>query len=75
MKTTGNATNLLKEIRRMSLLTEANTSVYHTLDKSNNIYYIYIYAADESNVRYSRKFKNIVEAIEHLGGPILWMIR
>lgn len=37
----GDVTNLLKEIRRLSLRIEMSTSVYNTLDKAKDIYYIY----------------------------------
>ena len=67
----GNVTKLLKEIRRVSLYIENNTSVYATMDDSKSFYYRDKQERIESKAKYSKKFESIVEAIEHLGGKYL----
>ena len=37
----GDVTELLKEIRRVSLQIETNTSIYDTLDEAKTIFYTY----------------------------------
>ena len=69
-ETDGNVTELLKEIRRVSLQIETNTSVYDAMDEAKSLYYNYKQEHDESNTKQLRNFKSIVEAIEHLGGTM-----
>ena len=66
----GNVTELLKEIKRVSLQIERNTSVYDAMDEAKSLYYNYRQEHDESNTKHLRNFKSIVEAIEHLGGTM-----
>ena len=63
-------TELLKEIRRVSLQIETNTSVYGAMNEAKSLYYNYRQEQDESNTKRLRNFKSIVEAIEPLRGPI-----
>ena len=69
-ETEGNVTKLLKEIRRVSLQIETNTSVYDAMDEAKSLYYNYRQDKDESNTKHLRNFKSIVEAIKHLGGTM-----
>jgi len=70
METNGDATNLLKEIRRISLQIEMSTSIYNKLSEDNVILYTYIQGEEEINAKHLRNFKSITEAVEHLGGTI-----
>ena len=66
----GNVTELLKEIRRVSLQIETNTSVYDATDEAKSLYYNHRQEHDESNTKHLRNFKSIVDAIKHLGGTM-----
>ena len=70
MEKGGDAKNLLNEISRISLQIKINISVYDALDKANVMYYSYMQGEEESNTKYLRKFKSIIEAVEHFGGTI-----
>ena len=66
----GDVAALLKEIRRISLQMDTNTSVYDALDEAKMVYYTYRQDANESNAKHLRNFKSIVAAIEHQGGQM-----
>ena len=66
----GNVTELLKEIRRVGLQIETNTSVYDAMDEAKSLYCNYRQEHDESNTKRLRNFRSVVEAIEHLGGAM-----
>ena len=66
----GDVTELLREIRRVSLQIETNTSIYNTLDEAKAIYYTYRQEENESNAKHLSNFKSVVAAVEHLGGAI-----
>ena len=66
----GDVTELLKEVRRVSLQIETNTSVYDAMDEAKSLYYSYKQDQNESNSKHLKNFKSIVEAIEHLGGEM-----
>lgn len=60
-------TKLFKEIRRVSLQIETNTSIYDALDEGNVIFYTYMQEENESNVNHLRNFKSVVAEIDHPG--------
>ena len=64
----GVVTELLREIRRIIMQIETNTSVFNALDEAKLIFYAYRKEENESNAKYLKNFKSIVEAIDHLGG-------
>ena len=66
----GDVTELLKDIRRISLQIETNTSIYDALDEAKTIFYTYRQEDNESNAKHLKNFKSIVEAIDHLGGSM-----
>ena len=66
----GDATNLLKEIHRVSLQIETNTSVYDAMDEAKTVYYKYKQDKHESNAKHLKKIKSIVETVEYLGGVL-----
>ena len=66
----GDVTELLKEVRRVSLQIETNTSVYDAMDEAKCLYYSYKQEQNESNSKHLKKCKSIVETIEHLGGEM-----
>ena len=68
MEKNGDATSLLKEIRRISLEIETNTSVYDAMDEAKALYYTYKQEENETNATHYKNFKSVVKAIEHLGG-------
>merc|ERR1740124_423967 len=70
IKKSGDATSLLKDIRRASLQIETNNSVYANLDKDNIIYYTYKQGREESSTKYLGNFKSIIEAVKNLDGTI-----
>ena len=61
---------LLKEVQRISLQMDTNTSVYDALDNAKMVYYTYKQDVNESNAKHLRNFKSIVAAIEHQGGQL-----
>ena len=70
IEVTGNATNMLKEIRCISLKIETKSSVYDELDEATHVYYTYSQTDDENKAKHLRTFKNIVKAIEYISGTI-----
>ena len=56
-ETEENVTKLLKEIRRVSLQIETNTSVYDAMDEVKSLYYNYRQEQDESNTKHLLKFQ------------------
>ena len=63
-------TVLLKEIRRIILKIETNTSMYDTMDEAKALYYTYRQEQHKSNSKHLQNFKSIMETIEYLGGKI-----
>ena len=62
--------SLLKEIRKVNLQIETNTSVYNTLDETNDRYYTHMQGEEESNDKNLQNLTSIIEAVEHLGVTI-----
>ena len=67
-ETNGDVTSLLREIRRISLEIETNTSAYDAMGEAKMLYYTYKQDVHKSNATHYTNFESIVEAIEHLGG-------
>ena len=53
----GDVTELLKEVRRVSLQIETNTSVYDAMDEAKSLYYSYKQDQNESNSKHLNFFK------------------
>ena len=70
MDTNRDGTSLLKEIRRRSLQTKTNTSVYDVLNDTITMIYTYRQGEEENNAKHLRNFKSITRAVEYLGGTI-----
>ena len=63
MEKGGEATNLLKDIRRASLQIKTNTSVYDALGEAKVMYYSYRQGEEESNAKHLHNFKIIIDAL------------
>lgn len=61
---------LLKEVQRIILQMETNTSIYEYLEKAKMMYYTYRQDASDSNAKNLRKFKSIIASVKYQGGQI-----